>query len=240
MNIIFFDTETTGNEPKDFLCQIAWKGPGNTEMKAGLFKPPLPIPFEAMAVHNITNKMVEDKPAFKDSPLWNEVKSEFENENTVVVAHNAIFDLGMLKKENIIPKNFICTLRVAREMDPESKLSRYNLQYLRYALDLEVEGIAHSADGDVLVLEKLFDRLLKKVMETESDQEKAIKKMIEISGHPSILKTFNFGKYYGKTITEVKKTDPGYLEWLLKSKLQDSPDDVDWIYTLKTALGKLL
>ena len=239
MKIIFFDTETTGNEPKDFLCQIAWKEPGNTEMKAGLFKPPFPIPFEAMAVHNITNKMVEDKPVFKDSPEWKEVKDTFENENTVVVAHNATFDLGMLAKEGIIPKNVICTLRVARELDTESKLSKYNLQYLRYALDLEVEGIAHSADGDVLVLEKLFERLLKKVNETEPDQENALKKMIEISSRPSIIKTFNFGKYAGKSVADVKKVDAGYLEWLLKSKLENSPDDADWIYTLKTFLGKL-
>jgi len=240
MNIIFFDTETTGNEPKDFLCQIAWKEPGNTEMKAGLFKPPLPIPFEAMAVHNITNKMIADKPAFKDSPMWNEVKETFENENNIVVAHNAIFDLGMLQKENIVPKNVICTLRVARELDSESKLSKYNLQYLRYALDLEVEGIAHSADGDVLVLEQLFERLFKKMIEIEGDEEKALQKMIEISSRPSILKTFNFGKYNGKTVAEVKKTDAGYLEWLLKSKLENSPDDEDWIYTLKHHLGKLI
>ena len=239
MNLIFFDTETTGNEPKDYLCQIAWKTPGNTEMKAGLFKPPFPIPFEAMAVHNITNKMVENEPAFKNSPLWNEVKEIFENEQTAVIAHNAKFDLGMLAKEDIVPKNVICTLRVARELDSESKLSKYNLQYLRYALDLEVEGVAHSADGDVLVLEKLFERLLKKMIELEGDEETAIKRMIEVSSRPSILKTFNFGKYAGKAIADVKKTDAGYLEWLLKSKLENSPDDEDWIYTLKHHLGKL-
>jgi len=238
MKIIFFDTETTGNEPKDFLCQIAYKEPGNTDMKAGLFKPPFPIPFEAMAVHNITNKMVDDKPAFKDSPFWNEVKEIFEHENTIVVAHNATFDLGMLKKEDIIPKNVICTLRVSRALDTESKLSKYNLQYLRYALDLEVEGVAHSADGDVLVLEKLFERLLKKLSELEGDESKALAKMIEISSHPSLLKTFNFGKYNGKSIADVKKTDPGYLDWLLKSKLENSPDDEDWIYTLKHHLGR--
>ncbi len=239
MNLIFFDTETTGNEPKDYLCQIAWKEHKNPEMKAGLFKPPFPIPFEAMAVHNITNKMVADKPSFKESQMWNDVKNIFENQKKIVIAHNAIFDLGMLKKEDIIPKNVICTLRVARELDPESKLSRYNLQYLRYALDLEVEGIAHSADGDVLVLEKLFERLLKKISEQEGSEEKGIKKMLEISSHPSILKTFNFGKYNGKAISEVKKTDSGYLDWLLKSKLENSPDDQDWIYTLKHHLGKL-
>jgi DNA polymerase III epsilon subunit-like protein len=241
MKIIFFDTETTGNEPKDFLCQIAWKEKGNSEMKAGLFKPPFPIPAEASAVHHISNKMVADKPVFKDSPMWKEVKDLFESDDTVVVAHNAKFDLGMLEKEGIIPKHVICTLRVARAMDPESKLSRYNLQYLRYALDLEVDeaAAAHSADGDVLVLEQLFDRLYSKLSEQKNGDE-PIKEMIEISSLPSIIKTFNFGKYNGKSVEDVAKTDSGYLDWLLKSKLENSPDDEDWIYTLKKWLGKLL
>lgn len=241
MNIIFFDTETTGNETKDYLCQIAWKPEGVNEMKSGLFKPPFLIPAEASAVHHISNKMVADKPPFKDSSEWKEVKKLFENDDTVVVAHNAKFDLGMLAKEDIVPKKFICTLRVARAMDPDSKIPRYNLQYLRYFLDLEVDetAAAHSADGDVLVLEKLFERLLGRIMETKSKDE-AIKEMIDISSLPSLIKTFNFGKHNGKNVTDVAKEAPDYLEWLLKSKLENSPDDEDWIYTLKSALGKLI
>ena len=47
-----------------------------------------------------------------------------------VVAHNAPFDLMIIKKEDINPKKFICTLRVTRELDKEGKIDRYNLQYL--------------------------------------------------------------------------------------------------------------
>lgn len=239
MNIVFFDTETTGNQPEDYLCQIAWMH--NGVMKAGLFKPPMPIPPEASSIHHISNKMVADKPAFKDSPQWKEVKELFEDENTVVVAHNAKFDLGMLEKEGIIPKHFICTLRVARAMDPDSKLPNYKLQYLRYALELEVDeaAAAHSADGDVLVLEKLFERLLKKLSEQKNGDE-PLKEMIEISSLPSIIKTFAFGKHIGKTVASVAKESPDYLEWLLKQKLEKPAGEEDWIFTLKTALGKLL
>ena len=185
--------------------------------------------------------MIADKPAFKDSPMWKEVKDLFEDDNTVVVAHNAKFDLGMLEKEGIVPKHVICTLRVARAMDPESKIPKYNLQYLRYFLDLEVDeaAAAHSADGDVLVLEKLFERLYTRMSEQKNGDE-PIKEMIEISSLPSIIKTFNFGKYNGQSVADVGKSDSGYLEWLLKSKLENSPDDEDWIYTLKTYLGKLI
>ena len=76
--LIFFDTETTGNTDKDFLCQIAYKV-GN-ENFVGLYKPPIKIPPEASAVHHITNKMVADKPAFKDSDNLPKIKKLFDNQ----------------------------------------------------------------------------------------------------------------------------------------------------------------
>ncbi len=239
MNIVFFDTETTGIEERDVLCQLAWMH--NGVMHEGLYKPPFPVPPESSAVHHISNKMLVGKPAFQDAPEYAEIKALFEDENTVVVAHNAKFDLAMLAKENIVPKNHICTLRVARAMDPEGTLSSYKLQYLRYKLDLEVDesAAAHSADGDVLVLEKLFTRLYDR-MKTQKNGDEPLKEMMDISNLPSIIKTFNFGKHAGKAVAEVAKTDAGYLDWLLKSKLENSPDDEDWIYTLKVSLGKIV
>lgn len=235
--IIFFDTETTGNMEKDFLCQIAYKA--GSESFVGLYKPPVKIPPEASAVHHISNKMIADKPSFSESGDLEKIKELFEDENAVVVAHNAPFDLMIIKKEGIEPKNFICTLRVARHLDPEEKIERYNLQYLRYLLDIEVDATAHDAMGDVFVLEKLFERLKKKVMEQEGiDDSQAIEKMIEISSHPSLFKSFKFGKYNGKKIEEILKYDRGYLEWLLSQKLDSEEIDEDWIYTLKHYLKK--
>ncbi len=71
-NIIFCDTETTGNTEKDFLCQIAYKT--DKENFAGLYKPPVKIPPEASAVHHITNKMIADKPAFQESEDYKKIK----------------------------------------------------------------------------------------------------------------------------------------------------------------------
>jgi len=244
LKLIFFDTETTGNEQKDFLCQIAYKNGG--EQFVGLYKPEIKIPPEASAVHHISNKMVADKPSFAESGDLEKIKKLFEENNTVVVAHNAPFDLMIIKKEGIEPKNFICTLRVARHLDTEGKIERYNLQYLRYLLDIEVDATAHDALGDVLVLEQLFERLKKKMMEElarssggeNMTEDEAIKKMIEISSHPSLLRSFSFGKHNGKKIKDIAKFDRGYLEWLLAQKLESDQIDEDWIYTLKHHLGK--
>ncbi|MBI3888645.1 hypothetical protein HY311_02530 [Candidatus Nomurabacteria bacterium] len=230
--LIFFDTETTGNTEKDFLVQIAYKS-GN-ESFCGLYKPETKIPPEASAVHHITNKMVADKPTFKESTDQPIIKKLFEDKNSIVVAHNASFDLMIIKREDIEPKNFICTLRVIRHLDTEGKMDRYNLQYLRYLLEIEVDATAHDAMGDVLVLEKLFEYLKNRMMTEEGlDEEETIKKMLEISSHPSLLRSFGFGKHLGKKIEDVAKVDRGYLEWLLAQKQASDQLDEDWIYTLK-------
>lgn len=235
--IIFFDTETTGNTDKDFICQIAYKF-GDESFEA-LYKPENKIPPEASAVHHITNKMVANKPAFKESTDYEKIKELFEDENTIAVAHNALFDIGMFKKEDIEIKNFICTLRVARALDPEEKIERYNLQYLRYLLEIEVEAQAHDAMGDVMVLEQLFDRLKKKIIESENlSEEEALNKMVEISSRPSLLRTIRFGKHAGKKMEEIVKIDRGYLEWLYNEKIKEETPDEDWIYTLKHYLNK--
>jgi DNA polymerase III epsilon subunit-like protein len=236
--LVFLDTETTGNTPEDFLCQLAYKT--EEEIFCELYLPPVPIPPEASAVTHITNKMVKDKPVFKESSSYEKVKNLLESDESILIAHNAKFDVNMIEKENINPKKVICTLRVARYLDSSNKIPKYNLQYLRYFLDIEVEAQAHDALGDVLVLEKLFERLFSKVLQETENEVQALEKMIDISSRPSLMNTFNFGKHNGKTLEEVSKSDRDYLNWLLTQKEENNPDDEDWIYTLKYYLNKLI
>ncbi len=235
---IFIDTETTGNGPDDVLCQIAYKY--DDAVFEALYNPGKKIPPEASAVTHITNKMVADKPVFKESAEYTSVKKLLEDEDSIFIAHNARFDVGMFEKERIVPKNVICTLRLARHLDKEDKIPRYNLQYLRYYLEIEIEAQAHDALGDVLVLEQLFPRLkdaLKKELGTD-DEDQLLNQMLEISSRPSLMSMFTFGKHTGKKVSEVAKIDSGYLDWLLKQKMQNEADEEDWIYTLKYYLGK--
>lgn len=238
MTPIFLDTEATGVDQEDRLCQLAYRA-GEIEVNE-LFKPPLPIKIEAMAVSHITNKMVQEKPVFSSSKEKADLQSLLDDRENIFVAHNAPFDIAMLQKEGVVVPQYICTLKVARELDQEGKIPKYNLQYLRYLLDLDVpEAQAHDALGDVLVLEKLFERLLKKMLDSGSSQQEAFYKMIEISKKPSLIRRFDFGKHNGKTLADVSKEDPGYLEWLLTQKTEDDFNGVDWIYSLKYYLGRL-
>jgi exodeoxyribonuclease X len=56
-------------------------------------------------------------------------------------AHNAAFDVDILKKEGIEPKSVICTLKHARYFDKDGVIPRYSLQYLRYYLKLNVDAV---------------------------------------------------------------------------------------------------
>lgn len=240
MNIHFFDTETTGNTPSDRLCQLAIKEAGiDTPLLNEYYKPPMPIPFEASAVHHISNKMVADKPAFKDSSRYGEIKALFESPDTYVVAHNAAFDVAMLEAEDIHPTHYLCTYKLIRHLDGKKEFAMHKLQYLRYALDIELDVPAHDAFADVLVLEKLFGYLLDRVMTERSlSKEDALALMEELTHTPVLVTEFTFGKYKGKTVEEVALTAPDYLEWLLAQKEQAPVGEEDWLYTLKYYLKR--
>lgn len=231
MKPIFFDTETTGTGPDDVLFQLAYKT--DTETFCQLYNPGKPIPPESSAVHHFTDKMVADKPRFQQSPDYDRVKSLFESDDTVVVAHNAKFDVDIIGREGIVPKKSICTYRVAAALDTAGKFSNYKLQYLRYALGFEIDATAHDALGDVLVLEMLFPRLFQAIRKDSDSDDAALQKMMEISARPVLKREFTFGKHIGKRVADVVQEDRGYLEWLLKSKLENEQGDEDWIYTLQ-------
>ena len=144
---IYLDIKTTGNGPADRLCQIAFKIKGGYTVNE-LFNPRMPISIDAMTVHHITNEMEVEKPQFRNSDTWRKLQDLINSDGNVMVAHNAAFDVDMLKKEGIEPKNVICTLKLARHFDKEGVIPKYGLQYLRYYLNLNVDAIPHTALGD--------------------------------------------------------------------------------------------
>jgi exodeoxyribonuclease X len=236
---LFFDTETTGNTDGDRLVQLGIKERGaDAPLLNALYKPPMPIAYEAMAIHHITEKMVADRPAFTESPEYAEIKAALENEDAIAVAHNAAFDLSILRREGIKPRNVICTYKVASTLDTESAFSHYSLQYLRYALGIEVVAPAHDAIGDVLVLEALYERLLAELIKRTGSEEAAIQEMLSISSKPMLFTTIRFGKHKGKRIEEIAREDRSYLEWLLREKKKESHGEEDWIYTLEHFLAQ--
>jgi exodeoxyribonuclease X len=223
---IFLDTETTGNGPADRICQIAFK----TEECAAvneLFNPGMPITIDAMTVHHITNEMVRDKGSFRGSDTWKQLRDLIMPNTNVMVAHNAAFDVGMLKKEGLEPQSVICTLKLARYFDKDGVIPKYGLQYLRYYLGLNVDAVPHTALGDILVLEALFNRIYAKAVIEFGDD--AVARMIEVSKNPVLYRRMPFGKHKGLKMEEVPVD---YLQWLSGTDLEE-----DLRYTIEKYLG---
>ena len=229
--LIFLDTEGTGVDLKeDRLCQVAYQI--DDKMTVKNFKPTVPISIKAMSITNITNKMVENEEAFKGSDFAKELQ-ELLNEN-ILVAHNAKFDIAMLENEGLKVPNYICTLRLSRYLDEKAEIPEHNMQFLRYYYDVDMEVIAHSADGDVLVLEAVYEHIFNLAKEKSriDDEEEIVKRMMSISKNPSLIRRFSFGKHINKLVEDVSREDRSYLEWFLRTKEEEGTDE-DWIYTLK-------
>jgi len=153
---IFADCETTGlNNAR--LVELAYQVQGAPAPVVLRCKPPIDIEIDATVVNGIRTKDVAMLLPFNEMPAYAEIKETLEN--AIIVGHNVQFDVNVLEREGIYikPENMRCTKELARKLVPESP--KHNMQYLRYFLDLDVEATAHTAGGDILVLETLWNYL---------------------------------------------------------------------------------
>lgn len=151
MDLVFLDTETTGfGECR--LIEIALSE--EKGIRVLRCKPPIPIEEGATAVHGIKMEDLEGMPLFVDHPEYAAVKKRIAE--SIVVAHNAKFDIGVLEREGIAVPTFLDTQKISKHIYPDAP--NHRLQGLRDYLHLD-GGDAHSAGGDVLTLEALFDQM---------------------------------------------------------------------------------
>ncbi|MDD2905950.1 MAG: exonuclease domain-containing protein [Sulfurimonas sp.] len=241
---IILDTETTGTQELDRVIQLGYMvlGAKEIEVHNEFFSSEVPISIPAMEVHGITPAMLEGKGSCKTSISYKRL-CELNTAENYLIIHNAKFDLDMLEKEGFQTQmKVIDTLRVAKHIFEDENAHR--LQYFRYKMELYKEeqkeadalGIevkAHDAIGDVLVL-KLFLSKLKEAVIKRFPKENPVEKMVDLTNTPILITLFKFGKYKGKTLAEVAKSDAGYLRWMLTS--MENLDD-DMRYSINTALS---
>lgn len=217
--LVFLDTETTSLE-EGRLVQLAMRRQDGSGI-VDVFKPPVPIDYEAMAVHHITQAQADENEPFGDQERTF-IKKLIDG--AVVVAHNAPFDLGVMEREGVVIPEWICSKKVAMRLWPD--WPSHKLQYIRYRLGVEVKaGAAHDALADVIVLEAVFERMLKEAWRHIDDDGDIIKFLQQVSREPSLLVAVTFGKHRGATWEAVAKADRGYLDWIL-SKGNDFDEDV--------------
>lgn len=229
-----FDTETTGfDHDKDQVAEVAWLDVKlKFDVKNAEYVPEIvgsfselcaidrPMPFDAMAVNNITPELSENAPPFGPT------KAKLLAGDVYYVAHNAAFDTGFFPE--IKQDKVLCTNRMARHLIEDH--GSYRLQYLRYSLGLyhnEVAEIqAHRAMGDVEVLANLFVDLINRSSIEDVDQ------LVRLCTTPIKQKIMYFGKkHYGQLWSEVPTS---YLNWM-KNNVEDL--EMDTAYTLQVELA---
>ena len=165
-----FDLETTGiSHITEKITEI-----GIIKIKNGeiidtfetFVNPEKPIPQEVVEVTHITDDMVKDAETIdKIMPKVLEFMK-----GSVLVAHNADFDIGFMKyncEQLGLPFEFthIDTLRLAKAIYPE--FSRYKLGFIADKLGIKVE-VAHRALDDVKTLVQVFNEMILKAKDREA------------------------------------------------------------------------
>lgn len=189
----FLDVETTGLDPNsgDKICEIAVVKTLDGQIAdefVTLINPGRNIPERAVSIHGITQTMVNRAPLFRD--IANDLL-DFLND-TVVVAHNARFDLEFLKVElrnlNIsLPEyRIIDTLNIARRYYtfPSNSLGDI-ARYIGLPLDQQ-----HRALADVTTTKDIFEFFLKD-LERRGIRLKRLKDILKLQGKSVELKPSN-------------------------------------------------
>ena len=172
------DLETTGFSAKtEKITEIGIMKVKNGEVIdefSCFVNPEKHIPQRVSEVTNITDDMVKDAKTIKD--VFPDVL-EFlgDPNNTVIVAHNANFDVGFLKQNAInlgykFDYTYLDTLSLAKDLFPNYK--KYKLGKIAENLGIKVE-VAHRALDDVDTTVKVFrvmmDMLKEKGAKTVAD-----------------------------------------------------------------------
>ena len=188
---VVFDIETTGlNSHTNKIIEI-----GAVKIKAGriidrysqLINPGISIPYHITEITSITNEQVANQPKI------DEVIGKFVEfiGDAVLVAHNAPFDMGFIKRDikeylNIdLENSVIDTLQMARDLFPDFK--KYGLGDLNKSLGLALEK-HHRAVDDSQATANMFIIFLEKYKEKGIEYLKDINKGFEVNVKKQSLK----------------------------------------------------
>lgn len=150
MNYVAIDFETA-NRGRASACSLAAVTVENgqiVKMAYSLIRPPvLQFDYWNTRIHGLTTKDVADKPTFVE--LWPRIRPHLENK--VVIAHNAVFDIGvlrsMLDEYGLAHPQFqyVCTMDIARRVWTD--VENYKLSTLadRFAIKFTHHNALHDA-----------------------------------------------------------------------------------------------
>ena len=225
--LAFIDLETTGvNLAIDRIIEIAIVKvlpDGKRSVKRKLINPEMPIPKLSSDLHGITNEMVKDAPAFRE--VAHELKQMLDGCDIAGYNSNR-FDIPMLVEEflraevdfDMKGRRLIDVQNIFHKMEQRTLTAAYKF-YCNKVLD----G-AHSAEIDATATHEILIAQLQRY----PDLGTSVESVLKLIGEETIvdfarrfimengIEIFNFGKYKGRPVAEVLKSEPQYYDWMMK------------------------
>lgn len=237
------DLETTGtNLGLDRIVEIAIVKilpDGTRNVKRKLINPEIPIPTGASDVHGITDDMVKDAPTFKQ--VAQELKQVLDGCDLGGYNSNR-FDVPLLMEEflraqvdfDMRNRKLLDVQNIFHKMEPRTLGAAYKF-YCNKTLD----G-AHSAEVDASATFEILVAQLEHYPVLGNNVESILKTIgedviVDFARRfvmENGIEVFNFGKFKGRPVTDVLKSEPQYYDWMMKGDFpQHTKQKLTEIYT---------
>ena len=247
--LAFIDLETTGiNLGTDRIVEIAIVKiltEGTRSVKRKLINPGIPIPKVSSDIHGITDEMVKDAPTFKQ--VAQELKQMLDGCDFAGYNSNR-FDIPLLMEEflradvefDMKNRKLLDVQNVFHKMEPRTLSAAY-----KFYCGKILEG-AHGAEVDASATHEILEAQIVKY----PDLGNSIDSILKVIGEDQIvdfarrfvmengIEVFNFGKFKGRPVSDVLKSEPQYYDWMMKGDFpQHTKQKLTEIYT-RTILKK--
>ncbi len=247
--LAFIDLETTGvNLGLDRIVEIAIVKilpDGTKSIKRKLLNPEMAIPKASSDIHGITDEMVKDAPTFKQ--VAHELKQMLDGCDLAGYNSNR-FDIPLLMEEflrvqvdfDMKNRKLLDVQNIFHKMEPRTLGAAYKF-YCNKAL----EG-AHGAEVDAAATHEILEAQLERYPALGNNVDTILKTI----GEDVIVdfarrfimengtEVFNFGKFKGRPVADVLKSEPQYYDWMMKGDFpQHTKQKLTEIYT-RTMLKK--
>lgn len=225
--IIFFDLETTGvDTATDRIVEISMVKigvDGSRQVKTRRINPEMHIPEEATAVHGITDEDVKNEPTFRQIA---KSLAQFIEGCDFGGFNSNRFDLPVLVEEfmraevdvDFKRRKYVDVQNIFHKKEQRTLVAAY-----KFYCDKELEN-AHSAEADTLATYEVLEAQIARY----GDIGDTVEALAEFSTHSESadfagrigfdsdgVEIFTFGKYRGRRVQDVLRSDPSYYSWMM-------------------------
>jgi DNA polymerase-3 subunit epsilon len=241
--LAFIDLETTGtNLGTDRIIEIAIikiLPDGTRSVKRKLINPEMAIPQSTIDIHGITNEMVKDAPTFRQ--VAHELKQMLDHCDLAGYNSNR-FDIPLLMEEflraqidfDMKGRRMVDVQKIFHQMEQRTLSAAY-----KFYCNKNLES-AHSAEADASATYEILEAQTEKYPAIGNTVESILK----ATGEDVIVdfarrfimdngvEVFNFGKFKGRSVAEVLRSEPQYYDWMMKGDFpQHTKQKLTEIYT---------